>query len=295
MIQSSLAVVPRFADLDTQRHVTSRTYESFAWEARHKLLADAGHTVESLLARGVRLRPRQSSVAFQREQNPGARLEVLTQAEAAPGGVIYWRQRIVEAEGGALACTLHCTTQSEAEGAPVELLPTDGVADVAGAAEESPAKEIQRLPRIAPFSGASERVLSRCFMPYSERSIFFDYPLTALWRLAEDGRWYFSTQIGLTEERIRELDTITFFISGNFEFYDLPRAGQELAIHTWLERIEKIRCVMRTDVSDAASGAVLYSCRDEQLIVSLSRRRPRKAPPEFIELVRPYMESYTPE
>lgn len=292
MIQNTIAVVPRFADLDTQRHVTSRTYESFAWEGRHKLLEAAGHSIQSLLERGVRLRPRQSSVAFQREQNPGARLEVFTEAEAAPGGVIYWRHRIVEAESGTLACTLHCTTQSEAAGAPVELLPTQGAA---AAPEDSPAKEIQALPPIARFSGASERVLSRCFMPYSERSIFYDYPLTALWRLAEDGRWYFSTEIGLTEQRIRELDTITFFLAGNFEFYDLPRAGQELTIHTWLERIEKIRCVMRTDVSDAQSGAVLYSCRDEQLIVSLSRRRPRKAPPEFIELVRPYMESYTPD
>lgn len=293
MIQNTIAVVPRFADLDTQRHVTSRTYESFAWEGRHKLLAAAGHSIESLLTRGVRLRPRQSSVAFQREQNPGARLEVLTEAEAAPSGVIYWRQRIVEAESGALACALQCTTQTEASGAPADLLPTD--APASGAAQDSPAKEIQAVPPIAVFSGASDRVISRCFMPYSERSIFYDYPLSALWRLAEDGRWHFSTQIGLTEQRIRELDTITFFLAGNFEFYDLPRAGQELTIHTWMERIDKIRCVMRTDVSDAASGTVLYSCRDEQLIVSLSRRRPRKAPPEFIELVRPYMESYTPD
>ncbi len=291
MNQNTIAVVPRFADLDTQRHVTSRTYESFAWEARHKLLADAGHSIESLLEGGVRLRPRQSSVSFQREQNPGARLEVFTEAEAAPGGVIYWRQRILEAESGTLACTLYCTTHSESDGASIDLLPIDAAAGGA----DSPAKVIQAIAPIVAFSGASARVLSRCFMPYSERSIFYDYPLTALWRLAEDGRWYFSTTIGLTEQRIRDLDTITFFIAGNFEIYALPHAGQELAIHTWLERVEKIRCVMRTDVSDAASGALLYSCRDEQLIVSLSRRRPRKAPPEFIELVRPYMENYAPD
>lgn len=290
MFHSSISVRPRLADLDTQRHVTSRIYESFAWEGRHRLLDEQGYGIPRLLEEGVRLIPRRSVCSFQREQNPGAELAVETEAEAGANGQICWRQRVVEsANGGAVACKILTETQSQRSGQAVQLLDPPDPEKQPAAAPDGPAADLAAAAPISPFSGNCRQVAARWIMPYSERTVFYDYPISALWRIAEDGRWHFSTAIGLTEDRIRQLDTITFFIAGAFEFHQAPEAGSELGVRVWLERIEKIRCFMRTDVFDR-TGAIVLSCRDEQLIVSLSRRRPRKAPPEFLEMVGAYLE-----
>ena len=75
------------------------------------------------------------------------------------------------------------------------------------------------------------------------------------------------------------------------QFLPLKSSVPAEFLQPWIEKIEKIRCFMRQDVTPKDSDEVLLSIREEQLIVSLSRRRPRKAPPEFIQMVSDYMET----
>lgn len=276
---------PRAADLDTQRHVTSRTYESYCWEARYALLAEQGYGSDRLIEEKILLRPASTSLRFFREQMPGAALQVRTELIPGEDADLAFVQEVVEAGSGATACRIVTHVRSEVDGKALrlQLKPTSPGEDDAWTAE----------PLTAPpqkFAGRNKRVSAPAVMLYSERTPFFDHPPTALWRIAEEGRWQFSYTVGLDQKKIYETDTITFFTSANFEFYRIPRGGEEMIIRTWIESIEKIRCFMRQDV-ETKDGELLFSVREEQLIVSLSRRRPRKAPPEFVGMIADYMES----
>ncbi|MCB1323767.1 MAG: hypothetical protein H7A21_12085 [Spirochaetales bacterium] len=280
-----LAASPRFADLDTQRHVTSRTYEDFCREARFAILAESSYTTERLLEEKIHLVPRRSFVRFFREQMPGARLQVHSVFYRTEPERILWVQEVREAESNALACRLLTETETRANGNAIPLK-LDGYDPGAPASED-----LDLLAEPPQFGGSCRRVSAPAVMLFSDRTIFYDYPPTALWRLGEEGRWSFGHAIGLDQKKILETDTITFFTAATFAFHRIPGPGEELAIHSWIEKIEKIRCFMRQDVTPKDSDEVLLSIREEQLIVSLSRRRPRKAPPEFIQMVSDYMET----
>ena len=280
-----LAASPRFSDLDTQRHVTSRTYEDFCREARFAILAENSYPTERLLEERIHLVPRRSFVRFFREQMPGARLEVQSVFYQPKPERILWIQEVREADSNALACRLLTETEVRADGNAMRL-------ELHGLESGEPAVEdIDLLSEPPSFKGTCRRVSAPAVMLFSDRTIFYDYPPTALWRLGEEGRWSFGHAIGLDQKKILETDTITFFTAAAFAYYRIPEPGEELTIHSWVEKIDKIRCFMRQDVTPKNSDEVLLSIREEQLIVSLSRRRPRKAPPEFLEMVSDYMEA----
>ena len=73
----------RFADLDTQRHVTSRTYESFALEGRYRVLAQLGFTREKIQEEQIYLNPVSGYSKFHRQQFPGVELRVETATTTA--------------------------------------------------------------------------------------------------------------------------------------------------------------------------------------------------------------------
>ncbi len=277
---------PRAADLDTQRHVTSRTYESYCWEGRYALLAGQGYGNERLIEEKILLRPVGTSMRFFREQMPGAALKVRTELIPGDGADLAFVQEVVEADSGATACRIVTHVRGEVDGAAqrLALAPTSAT----GEDDAWTADPLTAPPK--KFAGDNQRVSAPAIMLYSERTPFFDHPPAALWRIAEEGRWHFSYAVGLDQKKIYETDTVTFFTSANFEFYRIPRGGEEMIIHTWIESIEKIRCFMRQDI-ETKQGELLFSVREEQLIVSLSRRRPRKAPPEFVGMIADYMET----
>lgn len=276
----------RVADLDTQRHVTSRTYEAMCYEGRHALLEARGYSFDSMLEKKQRLVPLACYVKFINQQMPGAELRVDTIAYAEGEGVILWQQQVFAADDKPV-CEILVRTRFDEDGAPLDILQSDPEDQEAHAALE------KLLPIIAPFSGDCRQVESTLTALYSERNIFGEYSNGALWRFFEDGRWFFSEKLGLTLDTFVRLDTTAFFMGAVFHYYKPLRAGQSVYVFTWMERIEKIRGYMRQDAyvkNEIGELELVMSSREEQLIVQLSKARPRRAPQEYIDILGDYIE-----
>lgn len=267
----------RFADLDTQRHVTSRTYESFALEGRYRVLAQLGLTREKIQEEQIYLNPVSGYSKFHRQQFPGVELRVETEAFAADAGQIHWDQKILE-PSGELVCHLQQLTQPVKAGLPFTLAGISGL----------PHGSVLYEP-LPPWSGKGNRIEAQYTIPYADRDFAGKYNLASLWKIFEEGRWLFVEKIGLTYEKIVEIDTTSFYMGGICNIYGEVPAGRTLQLMTWIERIDKIRYWFRQDV--LYEGKVLLSMRDEQLIVSLSRARPQRATPKFMEYIGKYVEN----
>lgn len=266
--------VTRFADLDTQRHVTSRTYEQFALEGRYRLLAQWGYSMEKILAERIYPVPLAGFAKFHRQQFPGASLVVKTAAFAS-GKAIHWQHGIFTAQGE-LVAELELKTQLLRGSEPI--LP-----------EGLPALEkVPRYFELPRWSGHNRRLVGLYTMPYSDRDFAGRYNVAALWRVFEEGRWLFAEKTGLTYEKIVELDTTSFYMGSVYNCYGEIPAGTTVQIMTWIERVEKIRYYFRQDVLH--NGRLLMAMRDEQLIVSLSKSRPQRATPQFLELLGDFIE-----
>lgn len=279
--------VTRFADLDTQRHVTSRTYESFALEGRYRLLNELGFTQERIQNEQIYLNPVMGYVKFHRQQFPGVTLRVVTEASPSlppplagevPEGRrgIHWEQKIFEMSGE-LVCHLQQLTQTVKGSEPFEI---PGL-------EKGEIEQVlyEELPA---WLGTNERIAGQYQIPYAERDFAGKYNVASLWKIFEEGRWMFADKIGLTYEKIVELDTTSFFMGSVCNFFAEVPAGRTLQVMTWVERIEKIRYYFRQDVLH--NGKLLLSMRDEQLIVSLSRARPQRASAQFMQYMGKYVE-----
>ncbi|MFZ5630341.1 MAG: thioesterase family protein [Spirochaetota bacterium] len=273
----------RFADLDTQRHVTSRTYEQFALEGRYRVLGKLGYNQERIQNENIYLEAVSGYSKFHRQQFPGAQLKVQTFA-AVPGGhssegLIHWDQKILD-QAGELVCHLQLRTRTTKAGSPLEL---DGI---------DSAENFEVLyADLPPWSGKNERIISQYTMPYSDRDFAGRYNVAALWRIFEEGRWMFAEQTGMTYERIVEMDTTSFYMGSICNFLAEVPAGRTLQIMTWIERVDKIRYYFRQDVCH--NGKILLSMRDEQLIVSLSKARPQRASEKFMGFIGRYLEHDT--
>lgn len=278
-------IAARLFDMDTQRHVTSRTYEAFCWEGRIRMMKALGYPLDSMLEKNERLTPKMTHCSFSKEQLPGNELVVHTYMEPKADQQ-SWLQEVKQTDG-ALACRIATITAFEREG-QIHAADFPAKGDGVDSSEISPSSIISELPSTIDARTNCDSVQTPVTAMYSERSPFFNYPSAAFWRLIEEGRWGFSHAIGLDHKRILELDTITFFTSGTFRIYQQPVAGEVLTVHTWVDRIEKIRCFLRNDVMDTG-GNLIASNIEEQLIVSLSRRRPKRAGPEYIHLVEKYL------
>lgn len=276
-MRSEYVAVTRFADLDTQRHVTSRTYEAFALEGRYRVLYALGYSQEKIQAEQIYLKSVSGYVKFYRQQFPGVELRVVTEVFPAAHGQLHWEQKILE-QSGELVCHLQLLTEPVREDKPfvIELKESDA---------ERPEILYSDLP---PWSGAGERIASTFATLYSERDFAGRYPVAALWRIFEEGRWAFADRVGLTYERIVAMDTTSFYMGSVANFFAEVPAGRTLQLMTWIERIDKIRYWFRQDV--LANGRVLLAMRDEQLIVSLKRARPQRATAEFLQYMGKYVE-----
>lgn len=275
MLSNTVQGITRVADLDTQRHVTSRTYESFCLEGRHALLAENGLPIPKLLEAGISLQPTHSFVKFLQQQMAGATLNVITKAYPSDDGSIAWEQRVEQLDGK-LACELELRTVARRNGNVETLLPTS---------KETFKPKYRDLDL---FSGNCARIANDYTTQYCDRDIFGSYGPAQLWKVFEEGRWMFCARAGLTYERFVEMDTTSFYMGGVFNFYQPIPAGTRLRVETWIEEVEKIRFYFRQDVY--SGDVLLMSLRDEQLIVSLKQARPRKAPPEFMSMIEKYVE-----
>ena len=308
MFTHSFQTSARFADLDTQRHVTSRTYEDFCMEGRFRLLFEfgqlpqsakeqselhAGLSLEAMLAEHILLQPEINYIKFFKEQQPGAQLTIQTQVYPLPAGRLGWYQEVLNATGD-VACVNALITQTHMgtdKTTQPDLLPQSPISLADFHQQEKMQRyKIDLATPLPGFPGSCQQVQSPYRFLYSDRTPFYDYPLTAVWRIFEEGRWSFGDAMGFSREKIMELDTVTFFTSATFQIHSMPQAGQLLQINSWVEKIEKIRLHLRQDLVDPASGQIYISMRDEQLVVSLQKRRPKKAEGEFLQIIQPYVE-----
>ena len=154
MIERIIQVEPRASDLDTQRHVTSRTYEAFAWQARFSILDEAGFSLQRLIDEKVQLVPLSGYVKFLKEQQPGAMLDVKTCLYKNEKNHLVWQQQVLN-EKSEVACHILTETIVKKKAKKFDLslfgLPS----------EKLNRKDETLLPlftKIKPFSGKCRRV-----------------------------------------------------------------------------------------------------------------------------------------
>lgn len=78
-------------------------------------------------------------------------------------------------------------------------------------------------------------------------------------------------------------------MGGEIVIHKQPEPGTHVKILSWIESFEKIRFYFRQDIVDL-NGNLLASMKDEQLFVSLSNSRPRRAPAAFFDKIERFIE-----
>ena len=267
----------RIADLDTQRHVASLTYELLALDGRHRVLEDNGYPVSRMLKEQIVMRPTASHVRFLAQQMAGADMVTATECHPAKGGKAIWLHTVLGA-GGEEACRLEVETVFEKKGRPTQLLPI------------SRAKTPAEFGPIPAFSGSCLRVPSHYSVLSYDRDVFGGYPLAQYWRIAGEGRWALTAALGIDLEMIRRMDTTMFWMGGSFRCHRAIPQNAKVLGFTWVRRIHGIRAYFRQQFVLEPTGEVLLDTDEEQLIVSLSRARPKRATPEFVAAFEKYLE-----
>ena len=261
-------------DLDWNRHVTSRTYERFSQEGRQAILTANGIPIQKCMEEGLTLIPEFTQVRFLAQQFAGSNLRIDTNATSYKEGRILWEHKIW-GEDDKLACELiHITRFENKEGKLFSIAQEQGVI---------PARESVRE-----FTGSSKRLIHDYSIHFCDMNYLRMYSPDVVWKAFEEGRWLFFGEI-IDTTRISGLDTTCFFMGGKIHFNRLPLAGEKTKLYTWVESVEKIRFYIRQDLI-GEKGDMIASMRDEQLFVSISASRPRKAPADFLEIVKDYVE-----
>jgi acyl-CoA thioesterase FadM len=278
-VKSSISMTTRTSDLDSLRHVNNRIYEQFCSEGRYTLLAEQGYSIETLLEKTIALRPVASFVKFFLQQKSGSTLNIQTEAFPLGNGLILWDHHISQADGKTV-CHLQAKTETlKHHHNPVELLP---VAD-----GNPPQALIENVPN---FSGNCSRISTSYSAIYTDMDPFGNLPLAAWWRIFEEGRHMSSELLGLTLENLVRLDTHFFWVAGTYQCYKPIKAGQQVSIHTWLERIVRIRAYIRQEIRTSDEAELLGASREEHLIVSLEKARPKALPSEMATTMQTYLE-----
>lgn len=264
-------------DLDWNRHVTSRTYERFCNAARFSGLEKMGYPLQRMLDESLHMVPGAMKVRFLAQQFAGAELDIETDVKQDATGKLQWDQVVRNGEKD--VCTF--TSTGFLQNSEKEIL-LNNRNDVT----ESPVL-VESLWQPEFSESEHNSVLEYQFpVSYSDMNIFWQINQEAIWKYFEEGRFrFFNTVFSL--DMVHKMDTSTFFMGGDLEICKLPEPGTKAILTSWIESIEKIRFYFRQNIVDS-EGNVLARMRDEQLFVSLSKSRPRKAPPEFIEQVKAY-------
>lgn len=273
---NSISIRTNFFDLDWNRHVTSRTYERFSQEGRYRILAENGYSIQKCMEESLVLIPESTQVRFLTQQFSGMNLTVNTEALLYKAGRIFWDHKIF-GEDGKLACELKVITKGEDKNKnPFSFFESDKIL---------PEDSIIKLPI---FTNSCKRLINDYPILYSDMNCFWNYSPDAVWKVFEEGRWLFFSKI-IDLSRITALDTTSFFMGGKIQFFRMPIAGENTKLFTWIDKVEKIRFYIRQDLV-GENGELIASMKDEQLFVALSTSRPRKAPTEFLDTVRDYVE-----
>lgn len=266
------------SDLDTQRHITSRTYEYFCYEARLKILGENGYPLSRCIESNIHLNPLSTHIKFINEQKPGNPLRVDTELSTfqfdGKKALVFDHKLFTLNEVPVCTISLAATLTNDEE---------DFISSISESFSESSKLEPLQNPK-----RKCKAIQTEFIAHFSERDSMGDYPPGLVWRAFEEGRWNFGEKLGLTYEEFVKMDTITFFMGGKMQFMGKPKAGEKLIVETWVESVEKIRCYMRQDLR-RQDGQLLASIDEEQLVVALSKARPKKAPKEYFDHIEGYL------
>lgn len=275
-LQDTFTIRTYSFDLDWNRHVTSRTYERFASEARQRILTEQGYSIKTCLEQGIFLLPEFSEIRFLGQQFAGSELRVETNAEIFADGYILWRHEVY-GEDGTIANKMLLITQTEqAEEKGKQLWP------------EVKQKLAEYSSKVEAFSASCERLEQEYHMIFSDMNSSWRYSAEALWKVFEEGRFLFFNKV-IDLDRILAMDTTSFFMGGEIHYFQMPKPGEKVYLATWIERVDRIRFYFRQDIQ-GMDGRIYASMRDEQVFVALSTSRPRKAPADFRGIIAKYLE-----
>ena len=275
---SSISMTTRTSDLDSYRHVNNRIYGSSVWRA-------ATGCCKS------RVIPSNASQPGRHPAPGGFLCQVLSPAEirrnpACRGRgfpVGRWHHSLGSSHqptGGQAVCRLQAKTETlDCHRKPIELLP---------ATEGSPVQLL--IEDVPSFSGKWRLAASSYAIIYSDMDAFGKLPIAALWRIFEEGRHMFGEQLGLSTERLVHVDTLLFWVAGTYRYYQPLNPGQQVSVHTWLERIARIRVFIRQEIRTADGAELLGASREEHLVVSLSEARAKPLPSELATMLQAYVE-----
>ncbi|HMV42623.1 MAG TPA: acyl-[acyl-carrier-protein] thioesterase [Leptospiraceae bacterium] len=262
-------------DLDWNRHVTSRTYERFSQEGRSQILDSLGFPIRKCMEEGILLIPEFTQVRFLSQQFSDANLRIETQLVAYRENQLEWNHKIY-GEDNSLACELRLISRLEKASGETFVLTSSS--------------DRFEIPTIHAFKGTCKQLIHDYTFLYSDLNCFWRYSPDVVWKAFEEGRWLFFSKVADTS-KIAKIDTTSFFMGGKLRFIRMPNGGEKVKIVTWIESVEKIRFYLRQDII-SETGEIIASMRDEQLFVSLSTSRPKKAPLEFVENIKDFIENF---
>jgi len=270
-MKTSKTFTTQYFDLDWNRHVTSRTYERFAYSSRIDILNEIGYPIHKILEQGFKWISKASKVRFLSQQFAGAHLTVITETYRDKLGNLHFIQKIQD-ENSKPVCNLqNISILVDAEGKVIHLL------DIPEHQEESHPVHIHLNDRQMEWNCLQHKI----YIPFSDMTCFWNLSTEAIWKIFEEGRFLFFKEV-VDLNFIHQTDTTTFFMGGEIEILTLPEPGSNVQLLSWIDVVDKIRFYFRQDVLDH-SGNLLARMVDEQVFVALSTSRPRRAPVEFLE------------
>ncbi|MCW7493798.1 acyl-[acyl-carrier-protein] thioesterase [Leptospira sp. 2 VSF19] len=265
----------RHFDLDWNRHVTSRTYERFAYDARCEVLREFGYPIELMLNNNISYIPGSTNVRFLSQQFVNSDLTVETQVYRLEDGILLWKQTIFGSDEKK-ACEIETRSRLVQDGKNIR------IANISEININTYQFTIHPMPTL------QNTVEHDYYIPFSDMNCFWNLPSDSIWKIFEEGRFLFFKEI-VDLNLIKETDSTTFFMGGEILIYKQPDPGSHVKILSWIESFEKIRFYFRQDIIDL-NGNLLASMKDEQLFVSLSNSRPRRAPAAFFDKIERFIE-----
>jgi acyl-CoA thioesterase FadM len=265
----------QYFDLDWNRHVTSRTYEKMAYSARMEILNEMGFPIALILQNNWRWVSQGSHVRFHSQQYENKDLLVETEVFQDSNHSLHFHHKLFDTENKSV-----CTIGNQS----VLLDENKNPFKLKDVKEDSTRMYSWNLNERSIEWNTLKHTL---YIPFGDMNCFWNLPTDSVWKIFEEGRFlFFKEVVDLT--LVTKYDTSTFFMGGDIEILELPEPGSHIVLHTWIDEIQKIRFFFRQDIV-TQDGRVLAKMRDEQLFVSLSNSRPKKAPPQFLTAVENYI------
>ena len=265
----------QYYDLDWNRHVTSRTYEKMAYATRMEILKSLGYPIGELLKNKWKWISQKSFVRFHLQQVEGADLVINTEVFRDTEFSFLFHHKITDLNEK-LVCTI---------GNQSVLLDEFGKTIQFNSLEEGSTETINFT--LSDRKQNYNTLEHNMYIPFSDMNCFWNLPCDSIWKIFEEGRFLFFHEL-VDLNMVTQFDTSTFFMGGEIEIFELPEPGSTIKIHSWIDEVQKIRFYFRQDIV-SQNGKLLAKMKDEQLFVSLSNSKPKKAPSEFLKSVESYI------